>query len=176
MKNGYVSIFNVKVKPNGEHKLAFDYFGVGRFRDWKNSFSSYIWFYKDDKVYIVLNQILKLYGIYKILMVQNGAKALIIRVGLYITLIAGLYTKDLNQSKEIKLQIRHLSLKTPKIILVISEKINNVGSSITQNLNSIAQRVSENKILINSVNGNVTNVLNRFNQFSSQSQVKRVQN
>lgn len=29
-------------------------------------------------------------------MVQNGAKALIIRVGLYITLIAGLYTKDLN--------------------------------------------------------------------------------
>ncbi|ELU5588354.1 hypothetical protein SCB17_002844 [Clostridium perfringens] len=55
MKNGYVSIFNVKVKPNGEHKLAFDYFGVGRFRDWKNSFSSYIWFYKDDKVYIVLN-------------------------------------------------------------------------------------------------------------------------
>lgn len=109
-------------------------------------------------------------------MVQNGAKALIIRVGLYITLIAGLYTKDLNQSKEIKLQIRHLSLKTPKIILVISEKINNVGSSITQNLNSIAQRVSENKILINSVNGNVTNVLNRFNQFSSQSQVKRVQN
>lgn len=172
--DSYASIFNVKVKANTEYTLAFDYLGAGSFIDGENSSSSYIWFYKDNKVLSNIKLDFKTIGdkkrrrYIKTFMVPNGVTALTIRVGFICNayswiaydgfkLVEGSKNGDWTPAPE----------DFNSDIKLVSEKINSVESSITQNLNSITQRVSENKTLINSVNGNVTNVVNRVNVVES---------